>query len=93
MSGVTRVHLRISGWVQGVSFRYDAQRQAQQLGLAGWVRNCPDGTVEAVVQGDEEAVQHFLAWAHRGPSMAQVEQVEVQRERPDPGMEQFRIVG
>ena len=88
-----RVRLRISGWVQGVSFRYYARREAQQLGLAGWVRNCPDGTVEAVVQGDEEVVQRFVDWAHQGPSMAQVERVEVQSEPPDPGLQTFRIAG
>lgn len=63
------------------------------MGLVGWVRNAEDGSVEAVVQGGEDAVQQFVVWAHRGPSMAQVERVDVQREEPDPSMHAFRIVG
>ena len=68
---VTR-HLRISGRVQGVGYRDALRRQALARGLAGWVRNRRDGTVEAVVQGDEKAVAELVAWAERGPPAARV---------------------
>jgi acylphosphatase len=73
---ITR-HLRIRGRVQGVGFRYSMERKARELGLAGWVRNRLDGSVEAVVQGDPAAVEAMIAWAHRGPRAAIVTAVEV----------------
>ena len=85
-----RVRLRIHGHVQGVSFRYYARRQASALGLSGWVRNRPDGTVEAEAQGPEDAVNRFIGWARDGPSLASVERVEVDRVPPQDG-ETFRI--
>jgi acylphosphatase len=72
-----RVRLRIHGHVQGVSFRYDARRRASALGLSGWVRNRPDGTVEAEAQGPDDAVEQFVAWSHTGPSLAEVTRVEM----------------
>jgi acylphosphatase len=92
MDGLSRVRLRVSGFVQGVNFRYYARQRAQSLGLSGWVRNCPDGTVEADVQGDEEGVQAFVSWARQGPSMAHVENVSLEREEPDETLTGFRIV-
>jgi acylphosphatase len=85
-----RVRLRIHGHVQGVSFRYYARQRASAYGLAGWVRNCSDGTVEAEVQGPEEAVNRFLAWSREGPSLAQVDRVDVERVPLEDG-ESFRI--
>lgn len=75
-SGICR-RLLIHGVVQGVGFRYAMQREAFRLGLVGWVRNRRDGTVEAVVSGQETAVQAMVAWAHRGPQSARVESVIV----------------
>ena len=69
--------LRIHGVVQGVGFRYSLHREAVRLGLAGWVRNRRDGTVEAVVAGPAAAVEAMVAWAHRGPPSARVDHVEV----------------
>jgi len=69
--------LRIAGRVQGVGFRYSLQREALAHGLAGWVRNCRDGTVEAVLQGGETAVAAVIAWARRGPPAARVRDVDV----------------
>jgi acylphosphatase len=86
----TSVHLRIHGQVQGVSFRWYARREAQALGLAGWVRNCPDGTVEAVAEGSEEDVRRFVAWANHGPSGACVDRVEEAQLTPQ-GLAEFRI--
>ncbi len=70
-------HLVIRGRVQGVWFRESMRYQADALGVTGWVRNRRDGTVEAMVQGEDDAVQAIIAWAHRGPDAAQVEAVEL----------------
>lgn len=69
--------LRIHGRVQGVWFRESMRLEAERLQVAGWVRNTPDGKVEAVVQGSAEAVDALIAWAHKGPPLARVERVEV----------------
>jgi acylphosphatase len=73
---ITR-HLNIRGRVQGVGFRYEMQREAQKQGVAGWVRNRRDGSVEAVVQGETDAVDALIAWAHHGPRSARVTDVQV----------------
>lgn len=71
------LHLVIHGRVQGVYFRNSMQEEAELLGVAGWVRNLPDRTVEAMVQGDAGAVDAIVRWAQRGPMMASVERVDV----------------
>ena len=90
---ITR-QLRISGRVQGVGYRYALCAEAQANGISGWVRNCRDGTVEAVLQGNPEAVERILAWVKRGPPGARVTAVEVQDargefDRPYGGFEQL----
>ena len=70
--------LLISGRVQGVAYRVSMVREAQRLGIRGWVRNRPNGDVEAVVQGAPEAVAAILAWAERGPSLAIVDRVLIE---------------
>ena len=70
-------HLRIHGRVQGVWFRESMRVEAERLHVTGWVRNTPDGKVEAVVQGPTEAVKAMIAWAHKGPPMARVDRVEI----------------
>jgi acylphosphatase len=70
-------HLRITGRVQGVGYRWNMTLEARRLGLAGWVRNRLDGSVEAVVCGPVVAVQALVDWAQRGPSGARVDGVEV----------------
>lgn len=71
-----RLHLVIKGRVQGVGFRYAAYRQAQSLGLMGWVRNCADGTVEAEFDGNRSALESMIAWSKEGPQLARVTSVE-----------------
>lgn len=71
------LHLVVHGYVQGVFFRESMRREAEALGVTGWVRNCSNGTVEAVVQGAPAAVEAIIRWARRGPERAHVEKVEV----------------
>ena len=75
-------HLRITGRVQGVFFRAWMQQQARELGLQGWVRNCPDGRVEAHVEGDEAAVEQMLALARTGPPAAEVAELRTWNVEP-----------
>lgn len=71
--------LRLHGRVQGVYYRESMCRKAAELGVTGWVRNRRDGTVEAMVQGGEHAVQRMLEWARQGPEMAQITDMEVEQ--------------
>lgn len=73
----TTLHLLISGRVQGVWYRESMRLEAERLGVNGWVRNRRDGAVEAVVQGQEEAVNALIAWSRQGPTAARVDAVEV----------------
>ena len=72
-----RVHVRVWGRVQGVYFRASTRDQARTLGLQGWVRNRGGGTVELVAEGPEPALKALVAWARRGPPMADVAELEV----------------
>jgi len=76
------LRLVIHGRVQGVFFRDSMKSEAQYLGVAGWVRNRSDGTVEAAVQGEPAAVDAIVRWARRGPQHAEVERVDI---KPDDG--------
>lgn len=69
--------MTVSGRVQGVGFRYTMQAEAQRLGVDGWVRNRRDGSVEAFLAGDPDAVEGVIAWAHDGPAGARVYDVDV----------------
>lgn len=72
----TRVHIFISGKVQGVFFRSSTKSKAEELGLTGWVRNLADGRVEAVFEGEEGNVEKMVQWCRKGPQYARVEDVE-----------------
>ena len=77
MEKQVRAHVIISGRVQGVFFRVETQRAAERFGVLGWVRNKPDGTVEAAFEGAQQAVDAVLQWCHEGPNLAVVENVDV----------------
>ena len=88
-----RVHLVVRGRVQGVFYRGAMRAEAQRLGVAGWVRNLPDGTVEAEAEGERAALDALVAWAHHGPPGARVAGVAVEWRPPlDDGRTQFDVV-
>ena len=80
----------VRGRVQGVGFRYSTWRQAERRGVAGWARNRPDGTVEAVFEGEPDAVERLIELCREGPRGAVVERVEVADEEPE-GLTGFRV--
>jgi acylphosphatase len=77
MPANTRVHAIISGRVQGVFYRMETQGAAGRIGVNGWVRNLPDGTVEAVFEGEKDRVTSMLNWCQKGPPNSRVDQVKV----------------
>jgi acylphosphatase len=83
-----RKRVRVRGRVQGVWFRGSTQQRARELGLAGWVRNCADGSVEAVFEGPPEAVAAAIAFCREGPPAAQVVRVDVDDEAVE-GLDAF----
>jgi acylphosphatase len=89
---VQRIHVVVSGRVQGVFFRATCARLARDAGLVGFVRNLDDGRVEAAFEGDDDAVGRLVAWCRHGPDRAIVEDVEVIQEEPL-GDAMFRVTG
>jgi len=87
-----RVHVYVTGKVQGVFFRQNTKRQAQGCSVCGWVSNLSDGRVEAVFEGEDVAVKEVVDYCHRGPSFAKVECVEVFFEDYTGVFSDFRIV-
>ena len=87
---VVRYRVLVSGRVQGVMFRDTCRRLAQESGVAGWVRNLPDGRVEAVFEGPAEEVRRLVDWARTGPRWAVVDDVAVQSEPPE-GLAAFLV--
>jgi len=87
----TRVHLRITGRVQGVGFRYSALAEARRLGLRGWVRNTHDGAVELLAEGDKQPLSQLVAWCHAGPPGARVDHVEPEWRAATEEFNDFRI--
>jgi acylphosphatase len=79
---VKAVQARVTGRVQGVSFRWYTQQQARSLGVCGWVRNEPDGSVLLHAEGDDDAVDALAAWCRTGPSLAKVTHVAVRDAAP-----------
>jgi acylphosphatase len=86
-----RVRVTIRGRVQGVGFRATCQREAQTVGVRGWVRNNWDGSVEALFEGPDDAVDRLLGWCRIGPRMAEVESVEVSEANETAPAGTFRV--
>jgi acylphosphatase len=89
---VTAVQVRVTGRVQGVAFRWQAQHEALRLGVTGWVRNEPDGSVTTHVEGEPDAVEGMVAWLRTGPPAARVSNVAVRDAAPT-GATSFEITG
>jgi acylphosphatase len=87
-----RYHVIVSGRVQGVYFRANTVRQAEATGLSGWVKNLPDGRVEAVFEGESGNAERMLAWCRTGTPPARVDSIEYVEETPDGAPDIFRIV-
>jgi acylphosphatase len=94
---LTKIRLQIHGKVQGVFYRQSALEVAKLLGLEGWIKNNPDGTVEAEAIGSPEAIAQFTQWCRQGPSRATIERVEVLSQADETPaasrLSGFRIVG
>jgi acylphosphatase len=90
MSGVIRQRVTVHGLVQGVFFRQECLDRARAEGVAGWVRNRADGTVEAVFEGEPDRVAAMVAWVHKGPTAAAVTRVDTVDEPPE-GLAGFRV--
>ncbi len=92
MADKARLHVVIEGRVQGVFFRASTRDQARARGLAGWVRNLPDGRVEALFEGDKRVVEDMLRWCRRGPAYAYVDYVEEEWQAYQGDLTDFRVV-
>lgn len=88
----TRAHVFIAGKVQGVYFRANTKRKADSLSLKGWVRNLPDGRVEAVFEGEEEPIKRILDFCNHGPQDAVVEQVDLTWDKYTGELKDFKIL-
>lgn len=91
MSGPARARIVVTGIVQGVAYRASAQAEAEGLGLTGWVRNLPDGRVEALAEGPRARVESLVAWCWRGPPLARVSDVSVTWEKAEGDLRGFRV--
>jgi acylphosphatase len=82
-TAISRVHLRVTGRVQGVYYRASMLQAAQELGVTGWVKNCPDGSVEAVAESSKAKLDELIAWCRQGPEGARVAAVDAQWQDPE----------
>lgn len=87
-----QLHLKIYGRVQGVWFRASAKKAADKLQLTGWTRNCIDGSVEVLAEGNRTDLEKFLAWCRNGPELAKVEKVEFDFQISAPSFHDFQII-
>lgn len=90
MRDCLQAHVLVSGLVQGVGYRLTTQTIARQNGLTGWVRNLPDGRVEAVFEGTQSQVTQMLEWCRQGPPAARVDDVTVEYHAPQ-GLQAFQV--
>ncbi len=89
--GMKRVQLTVHGRVQGVYYRASTEQQARALGVTGWVRNLPDGSVKAEIQGAVQDVDALTRWAHDGPAAARVDRVDVRDIDPVENDSRFEV--
>jgi acylphosphatase len=89
---VIRAHLLVIGYVQGVFYRHTVAKNARSRGLTGWVKNLPDGRVEAVIEGEDDAVRWLVEWCRSGPPHATVENVEVSWESYSGDFSGFQVL-
>jgi acylphosphatase len=87
-----RARVVIGGRVQGVAYRFETQYAAERIGVNGWVRNRPDGTVQALFEGERARVEEMIAWCRRGPALARVTAVDVSWEDYCGDLSDFRIL-
>lgn len=86
-----RIGVTIHGLVQGVAFRYYTCDRATELGVAGWVRNLPDGSVEGLFEGDDTVVQALVDWCRNGPPAARVDRIDIRSEKYSGEFKSFTI--
>ena len=91
MGRARRIHVHVSGKVQGVFFRQALRAEAEKGGVAGWVRNLDDGRVEAVAEGPAEAVDSLAEWCRHGPAGARVSGLDVSEEKPSGEFDTFAV--
>jgi acylphosphatase len=89
----TRAHVFVTGKVQGVYFRQNTQITAREHGATGWVRNLPDGRVEAVIEGDDAVVRKVVDWCRHGPPAARVDSIDVKPETYTGEFASFEVTG
>ncbi len=87
-----RTRVLVTGRVQGVGFRWAVEDEARDAGITGWVRNLPDGRLEAVFEGEEGAVQRMIGFSRRGPAAARVDDVEIVKEEYTGKFDRFSIL-
>ena len=85
------VRILLSGFVQGVGFRHFVKSNAQSLSINGWVKNLPDGKVEALLQGNEKNIEHLIAICKKGPFLSEVEDIKVEKVRTSEAFHEFEI--
>lgn len=91
MNEKIRVHIFVQGMVQGVFFRVKTRQKAKVLGVSGWVKNLPDGGVEAIFEGEKEKVEEMIEWIKKGPLFSRVDDVKVDFEEYKGEFENFEI--
>ena len=86
-----RAEVRVTGRVQGIWFRQSTKNTAEQYGVSGWCRNNPEGSVEAIFEGEESAVKSVVEWCKEGPKLARVDDLQIKWEKPTGEFDRFFI--
>jgi len=91
MSEKVRIHLFVSGRVQGISFRWRTRHKAQQIKVLGWVKNLPDGRVEMILEGERERIEELIEWVRKEPFLVKVDNLEKKWEEYQGEFSDFEI--